>query len=155
MLPGDVMPYASMMEFALSCGPTFTAGALMWLAAASNNGDVLVRHGAVPVLYKLVQEDVCGREQAHQNVTLLAGLQGLLRCSACMEPPVKGCPEDTTIQGRKENHSLLYSNKPVINPASLWFIQQPAACNCGGSIQMVLSQQRSHSVWSGVPRLCC
>lgn len=71
----------------------------MLLTAALKDGDVMVRHSAIRVLFKLVQEDVSGREQANQNVTLLNSLQGLLRCSACMEPPVQGCREDVIIQG--------------------------------------------------------
>ena len=53
-------------------------------AAALNKSQVV--HSAVGVLYTLVQEEVVGSEQASKM--LLADLQGLRHCSACLEPPI-------------------------------------------------------------------
>lgn len=65
---------------------TSIAGGVLRLVAALNAD--AASHNAIHVLYQLVQEGLCGREQADQNAALLAGLQGLLRCAACLNPPL-------------------------------------------------------------------
>ena len=83
------------------------AGGMVCLAAALNKSQVV--HSAVGVLYTLVQEEVVGCQQANKNTMLLAGLQGLQRCSASLEPPINDSTCKQAIDAGKHCMMLIIS----------------------------------------------
>lgn len=134
-------------------GITCAAGGVVRLAAALISpwwNSIVVMPDAIHVLSKLVQEDVSGHEQADHSPTLLAGLQGLRNCSACLEPALhsRSCKQ-ATVQGRVPYLACTYGIKVHLGPEKKHGPILSTAQDCNHSCchnDWHMSSVRSHAV---------